>query len=119
MKRAVPLSQGLAAEATKNQQCRHKDFPYCFVYNPFPLKNCWVQEIRFIANEYWRKELYLERLCTSSRVKEKGCVLVYVLWLEKLICIDVKIPAVSLGDADTCIASAFRWDGMTLYLLSV
>lgn len=46
-------------------------------------------------------------------------MLVYVLWLEKLICTDVKIPAVSLDDADIHVASDFQWDGMALYLLSV
>lgn len=34
-------------------------------------------------------------------------------------CRDVKIPAVSLDDADIHITSAFQWDGMALPLLSV
>ena len=52
-------------------------------------------------------------------MREKRSVLVYVLWLEKLTCTDVKIPAVSLDDADIHVASAFRWDGAALHLLSV
>lgn len=84
MKQAVPQSQWLAAEATASQLCRCKGFPYGFAYNPFPLT----------ANEYWRKGCYLERLCISSRAREKWCVLVRVLQLEKRLRTDVKTPAV-------------------------
>lgn len=43
-------SQSLAEETTGNQLCRRKGFPYSFEYNPFPLKNCWLQEVEFIAS---------------------------------------------------------------------
>lgn len=39
--------------------------------------------------------------------------------MEKLICTDVEIPAVSLGDADRHVGFEFRWDGMALHQLSV
>lgn len=93
-------SQGLVEEATGNQLCRRQGFPYGFGYNPFPLTNCWVREVQFVANECWRKGFYLGRLCISSRAGEKGRVLLHVLRLEKRICTAVKIPAGSLDDAD-------------------